>query len=435
MQPFNIPPPTRVHPNSLTTLESIKNSAVTVLCGRNNSGKSFLLRILLQSLGSETSYLGPARYSNFNVLAPYGFQPNRKSEKYLSLLRHFQNNNQNLDNSPLNLQQAISELNDEDRTLLFQLISQLLGADTQIKYTIPNNSMSQKFVDVDGFNLSFTSSGFRLVITLLTCLLDKDYNRYLIDEPELGLSPEIQGVFADWLLDDQNRARYLPHMTNVVLATHSPVFLDRRTIGNNVIVDRIGSDITLKRIETVQELNSLQFRLLGNRFETMFLPSAILLVEGKTDHAYLSRLINLKAPNSTVSVINANSDSRIRDIVAVARQMFGDIRRSPYAQRIFVILDARHGQGLRDQLGRMGVDNIVVWDNNGIEFLYPQRLLENLFGKFTTLNITDDIISANGHGFTKQELNDYVLNGLRADEELPDELIQKLMGPLEKVLY
>jgi hypothetical protein len=297
--------------------------------------------------------------------------------------------------------------------------------------------MSQKYINVDGYNISFTSSGFRLVTTLLTSLLDTDYTRLLVDEPELGLSPEIQGAFADWLLDPAKRGSYLSHMAGVVLATHSPVFLDRKDLQNNVVVDRLGSDITLRRVVSIQELNALQFRLLGNRFETMFLPSAIILVEGKTDHAYLSRLIALRRPRSTVSVIQTSGDGRMREVLAIARQMLGDIARSPYAHRIFVVVDARHGQGLIDALVTMGLErqNIIVWSNNGIEFVYPRTTIEQRFGQFAGPVLDDDRVVINKHSVTKQELNEYVVNSLRGDEELPTELMDKLIRPLEELLF
>lgn len=437
MADYATAPPTSIHPDSRACYEWAKAAPLVVLCGRNNSGKSFLLRKLLQDHGQKASYLGPARYANFNVLTPYSPQRNRKNEKWQQLIRQIQNATQNIDNSPLNVQQAIAELSDEQRKVLFQLISNLLGATAAIQHTIAGNSMSQQYIDVDGYNLSYTSSGFRLVTTLLTSLLDRDYTHFLIDEPELGLSPEIQGVFADWVLDSSRRKEHLGHIGGVVLATHSPVFLDRRNIGNNVIVDRIGNEITLRRVASVQELNGLQFKLLGNRFETLFLPSAIVLVEGKTDHAYLTRLFALRKPESSVSVIHASNDSRMRDVMAIAKQMLEDVARSPYADRIFAVLDSRHGHGLADHLVQLGIkrDHIVVWDRNGIEYVYPRSVIEARFGQFSDIEIEGDRVSINGHSLTKQQLADHVVNNLRGNEELPPELMKKLIGPLESILF
>jgi len=381
--------------------------------------------------------LGPARYANFNVLTPYTPQRNRKNEKWQLLIRQIQNASQNVDNSPLNVQQAIAELSDDQRKVLFQLTSNLLGATAVIEHTIPGNCMSQQYIDVDGYNLSYTSSGFRLVMTLLTSLLDRDYTHFLIDEPELGLSPEIQGVFADWILDSSRRKEHLGHIGGVVLATHSPVFLDRKNIGNNVVVDRVGNQITLRRAASVQELNALQFKLLGNRFETLFLPSAIVLVEGKTDHAYLTRLFALRKPESSVSVIHASNDGRMRDVMGIARQMLGDVTRSPYADRVFAVSDSRHGHGLTDHLVQMGIrrDHVVVWDRNGIEYVYPHGVIEARFGQFSDIVMDGDRVVINGHTLSKQQLADYVVNSLRGNEELPAELMKKLVGPLESVLF
>ena len=78
----------------------------------------------------------------------------------------------------------------------------------ELKFTAPDNSMSQKYISVDGHNISYTSSGYRLITTLITSLLDDEYDTFLIDEPELGISPEAQGLFADFLFDKDIRKKY-----------------------------------------------------------------------------------------------------------------------------------------------------------------------------------------------------------------------------------
>jgi len=437
MTDYSATPPTKIATSSEAAYAAIRTAPLSVLCGRNNSGKSFLLRKLVQDIGQTASYLGPARYFNFNVLAAFSPRRNRKQEKWNELLRHLQNQNQNIDNSPMNLAQAIAELTDTERSLLFELVDRLLSSKTDIKYTVPENSMSQKYIAVDDYNLAFTSTGFRLVTTLLTSLLDTDYQRFLIDEPELGLSPEIQGIVADFIFAYENRKKYFPHIEAIVLATHSPIFLDRKTITNNYFVDRLGPEITIRQLTTVQDLNSLQFYLLGNRFESLFLPSAIILVEGICDYDYVKRLVALRFPNSLISVIQCNGDSRIRDVVHIARQMLSDIRRSPYADRIYVILDKIHGQGLVQELEDMGItkENIIVWDSNGIEFVYPHALLEKLFGSFTQLKIDGDNISANGITVRKRELSNFVGTQLSLEHKPPEELENRFLSKLEAITY
>jgi hypothetical protein len=127
----------------------------------------------------------------------------------------------------------------------------------------------------------------------------------------------------------------------------------------------------------------------------------------------------------------------MREVMAIARQMLGDVTRSPYSQRIFAVLDSRHGHGLVDQLVQMGIkrEHIVVWEGNGIEYVYPRKLLERRFGQFSDFTINGDIVIVNGHSVTKQELNNYVVNNLRGEEELPQELMEKLLTPLEAWLF
>ena len=198
-------------------IEEIKSSEYAVFVGRNNCGKTFLLKTLTQSIGESASYLGPARYQNFNLLGYYTPNQNKKRDKFREFTQQWRNQQQNIDNSPLNLQQAIAELNDENRDKLIEIVDLLLGAKLKILHTVEDNSMSQKYISCDGHNISYTSSGFRLITTLLTCLLDSDYETFLIDEPELGISPEAQGILADFLFDRSHRNNFSPILKQLSL--------------------------------------------------------------------------------------------------------------------------------------------------------------------------------------------------------------------------
>jgi predicted ATPase len=432
----------RTRPNTIIEamseglLDELCQERTVVLCGRNNSGKSFVLRKLLQRLGEKAFYLGPARYHNFTAFGAYGPSTNRKQQQYKSLLRQLETSEQNIDNSPLDLAQAIAELSDAQREQLFEVLDMLLGSRTEIRDSVAGNSMSQKYISVDGFNLAYQSSGFRLAATLLTCLFDSDYAYMLVDEPELGLSPEVQGVIADFLFDVDQRAKYFPHLKSIVLATHSPVLLDRRNIRSNVRISRDSQAIRLSRISNFQELNELQFQLLGNRFETLHLPSAIVLVEGKTDLAFVNRLLSLRFPGSAISVISCGNDSRVKEVVNLAKQMFGELSKSPYASRLFAVLDSTHSPGLVEELKRLGVfpQNIITWSKNGIEYFYPIAVLEQLYGAFSTLSITADVVSANGVDIRKKDLVDLVVARMTGKEPLVNEIEQKLIRPLQNLI-
>ncbi len=150
---------------------------------------------------------------------------------------------------------------------------------------------------------------------------------------------------ADFLFSRQRRAEYFPHVKTLIMATHSTIFLDRLNLKNNYIVEKAGDEISVRPIETQGEFNRVHFFLLGNRFETLFLPSAILLVEGKCDRMFIERVLAVKYPSTQFSVIDAGSDDRIKDVLATARNS-ASIPESPYHDRIFAIVDSVHARDL-----------------------------------------------------------------------------------------
>jgi predicted ATP-dependent endonuclease of OLD family len=412
-------PGTRIADPSLPSVQQIRDSEYAVLVGRNNCGKSFLLKTMTTQWGQTASYLGPARYQNFNVLGSYAPNRNRKNERWSQFMQHWNQQHQNIDNSPINLQQAIAELSDVQRSTLVEIVELLLGVKLEMRHTVDGNSMSQQYISVAGHNISYTSSGFRLITTLVTSLLDADYDTFLIDEPELGISPEAQGLLADFLFDRVHRAKYFPHIKTLVLATHSTVFLDRRVIQNNFTIAKTGDEISIRRVETLSDLNTVHFFLLGNRFETLYLPSAIVLVEGKCDLRFIERCLAIRFPSSQLSVIAANSDSRITEILTVARGILTDLQRSPYRDRIFVVLDSVHGAGLPQKLCEMGLppENVITWPQNGIEYYYPPTLLDSIFGLGGTITILGDRIIRNGLNYSKNELVERIVSLLTPDTQ------------------
>lgn len=429
MYEFDQKPATHFSDDAEKSLQAIRDSQYAVLVGRNNCGKSFLLKTLTQRWGEDASYLGPARYQNFHVLGYYTPNRNKKNDKWRNFINQWNQQQQNIDNSPINLQQAIAELTDKKRETLSEIIELLLGSKLEIKNTVPDNDMSQKFISVGGHNISYTSSGFRLITTLVTSLLDDDYDTFLIDEPELGISPEAQGVLADFLFDKEHRKNYFPHIKTLVLATHSTVFLDRNRISNNYTIEKTGDEISVGQVATQQDFNKIHFFLLGNRFETLYLPSLIVLVEGKSDHAFIREVLTKKYPNVQFSVVSANSDSRIKEVLNTAKNLLTDIQKSPYRDRIVVVLDSVHGSGLRGTLEAMGVlsENIVIWSKNGIEYFYPESILSKIFGEGGELSISGDDITRNGITYKKAELADKVCKLIAPDTPLEGEFSEKFM--------
>lgn len=432
---FDERPNTILSEEAQQNLERIKNSEYSVLVGRNNCGKSFLLKTLTEQIGQEAAYIGPARYTNFNSLSFY--QPNkRRKRQWWDQFQRWRRENHTMDNSPINLQQAIAEFDDATRQTFFELMTELLGVEIEIAKADPSNEMSQPYLRCGGHNLSFTSSGTRLIASILTCLLDKEYKTILIDEPELGISPEAQGTLADFLFDKTSRKRFFPHIETLVFATHSTVFLDRRRISNNYMVSKAGDEINIVQSQSQQDINNIHFFLLGNRFETLYLPSGIFIVEGKCEEVYLRRILEILYPDAVFSVILAGDDSRISQVVNMACNFFSDIQKSPYRDRIVPVLDSVHAKGLVEKIEKQGISkgNIVVWEQNGIEFYYPDEILDEIFGEGGVLEINDDIVSRNGISYKKYELAEKVTAGLTKETKYPEELKTKLFPKISTMV-
>jgi len=410
--------------------EILKNGRYSCIIGPNNAGKSFLLKCLAMEWEGKATYLGPARYSNFNALSPYAPQPDRKNNWYRQFSQQFASSAQNLDNSPFNTQQAIAELDNERRGTLFQIIEEVLGAKLSLQLAYPENEMSQRYISCNGHNFSYASSGTRLIVSIVTSLMDREFSHFLIDEPELGISPQAQGVLSDFIFNRTKRKKYFPHIEKIIFATHSALFLDKQEIGNNYIIDKVKNTIIVKRLSSLSEFNKIHFNLLGNRLESLFLPSYIFIVEGKTDEAFLKRVFEMKFPNNKISVINAGNDSEIKRYANMIKQIFPDLQNSPYKNRIFPVLDSIHGKGISDKLIGMGIpsENIIVWENNGIEYVYPESILTSIFGGAYKLDVSGDEIAANGQSFKKVELAERVNSMLDSETNFSKEFTEKILS-------
>ena len=429
-------PKTTIKNTGSINVRDLKDAKYAVLVGRNNSGKSFALKALTWHWGNVASYLGPGRYQNFNLLTHYTPTEDKQDQKWKQFSSHWANETQNVDNSPWNLQQAIAELTNDQRARLQEIVELLLNVRLEFKYTVENSDMSQKYVSCNNHNISFTSSGVRLITTLVTSLLDDSYEVVLIDEPELGISPEAQGILADFLSDQDKRRKYFPHIKTLFLATHSTIFVDRQNIRSNYVVEKNEDTITINRIENQREFNRLHFWLLGNRFETLYLPSLIVLVEGKSDHKFIDRVLSLKYPHSRFSIIAANSDSQIKHYLHMAKGLLNDIQRSPYHDRIFVLLDSVHSAGLAAEVVAMGIpgENVIKWSKNGIEYFYPEEVVDQIFGKGPELQIMEDVVSRNGISMSKAELADRVSAMLHAETKMNPEFQRELLDKINMTL-
>lgn len=159
-------------------------------------------------------------------------------------------------------------------------------------------------------------------------------------------------------------------------------------------------------------------------------------MEGKTDYTFIDRVLNLRYPNSQLSVVSANSDSRIKEVLNVAKGLLTDLRKSPYRDRILIVLDSVHSKSLPRELSAMGVPekNIITWSQNGIEHLYPSTIIDKIFGGGESIELHGDIVSRNGNSYSKAELVDKVVSLLTKETLMHTEFSEKLLTPLDAIL-
>jgi len=161
----------------------------------------------------------------------------------------------------------------------------------------------------------------------------------------------------------------------------------------------------------------------------------LLVVEGKTDHAYIDRVTQLRLPERRITVIPGAGD--VKKKIYGLREAFGGLQKSPFRPRLFVVLDKTHQPNLEAELEKLGIlsANIVVWTKNGIEYYYPPDLLATIFActpeRLNDLTVTGDVVSLNGISKTKSELATEVLRQMDGSTRLPEEFEARLLRPLE----
>ncbi len=305
-----------------------------------------------------------------------------------------------------------------------------------IELEFEENTMSRRYISCKGHNLSFSSSGVRLTTSIITSLLDDDYEVFLIDEPELGISPEAQIKLANFLFNKNYKSKYFPHVKSIIFATHSSLFLDKFTLTNNYEIEKKEDTINITQAKTLSDLNRIYFYLLGNRFENLFLPSVIVFTEGPSDELFITKVLELSFPDQIISVINSNSDGKMKEILHWMSIIFKDIQKSPYRSRIIPIFDKIHDKTAVDNFVKKGIpkENIIIWEKNGIEYYYPKEIISELCGGFDDLIIDGDKIKINELNYTKIQLANNVVNKIDVNTQYCCEFKKKLIDKLKKLI-
>ena len=423
-------------PTMQDIVASRPGAIATIMTGGNNSGKSAYLKQII----SDTRYLyvGVNRFYSFHHLPLYTQNNEEIAQWFLQQKSSEQQMFQNFEGSFFNCSSAITRLSNERRNLLFKKFEELFGIKGEVCAEDANNDFSNRFVSIGGDSLSVTSSGTRLFLGLLAALMDERFLCIAIDEPELGLSPALQRKLADIIIRGIERDVLFPHKPHVVLSTHSHLFLDKNTWHNNYLVSKNGDNIIAKPCSSVTEIHNIQFNLLGNDLSELFLPDIVIFVEGETDQIFLKRILNCHLPSLRVVIEECGGDIGRR--LSSWSSSLGDMQLSPYRTRTFVVCDRVVQAGLEQACRKIGLpaSNVIKWSANGIEFVYPDDILSQIYRQSdisaASLEINGDWVSFGDIGYKKVELCIIVVDQLTISTLLPSELLEKFLTPLREMM-
>jgi len=167
-------------------------------------------------------------------------------------------------------------LNDSLQMLIFNIYKPFSNA--TLGFTTSENQ------SVSATNLgSGVSTLFALCLVVSFSENSKNPIIILIDEPELHLHSDLQKSLFTFLKEKPFQA---------ILATHSHLCLDKKDVRNNFVLENDDSETIIVRTDGV-ELADLQFRLLGNSLDDLYVPEKILIVEGKFDRKILMKCFSL----------------------------------------------------------------------------------------------------------------------------------------------
>jgi predicted ATP-dependent endonuclease of OLD family len=151
--------------------------------------------------------------------------------------------------------------------------------------------------------------GLKELITLLTFLYENEHDCIIFDEPELHLHPQFQAFLLKEIRDFAGNPKIDPEKKIIFIITHSPYFLDLRTIDDlkNVIVchyNKLPSFIDGLEPQDEYILKKFLPRFNTHQKQFFFSPNPV-FVEGYTDQQIISLLFdkldyNISASGSCV---------------------------------------------------------------------------------------------------------------------------------------
>lgn len=258
----------------------------------------------------------------------------------------------------------------------------------------------------------------------------------LIDEPELHLQADLQKNLQEYLNQNKN--------FQTIIATHSHLFINKENTKNNVVLESTTEEIQIKYCDQI-DISDLQFRLLGNSIEDLFIPEKILLVEGKYDKNVILKCIELlKQQLLQIQIIPVGGKDNILNKSEDYGKVLEEILKKGkwYSDYIIKVIKIIVDNNVPDEKIDNWVTNynfnkekqIKKIERDDIEYLYPEGLIkecventklrdgsklnEKSKDKIIKIILEDDKLSDKnecqqvGNRISKARLNSYIVDNI-----------------------
>jgi putative ATP-dependent endonuclease of OLD family len=258
-------------------------------------------------------------------------------------------------------------------------LDQSVVASDEVKYTEIENSFrritnqrldlaqAQTYVrkGIRRLPLYFEGGGIQAIINMIFELRSEPEKGYIfgIEEPESHSHPELQRRFFKDI-------KMLSEQSQIFIATHSPIFVNRTELDSTWIVKIVDSET---RVEKIAELKEIINEIGAKPSDIFFFADRILFVEGKTEETVLpayAKQLGIDITDVAVVPVEGKNQARLnlKTWIKITRNTLP----------IFLILDNDAKDAIEEvkKEGLIDRDNYHLWERGSIEDYYPSEILE-----------------------------------------------------------
>lgn len=401
-----------------TILPDDKN--VLIIVGGNNSGKSTFLRSITKTLGGDAYRVDVNR----TILKGEGAQNKSYVDNYQGYFSQLQSSDTDNFEKSIQTLQDLFLLKDTERTPVIDWYNKYFPNHIYEEREDPENSASPMFLKVNGFPITKQGSGMRATLEIFIKLFDPKIKVLCIDEPELGLEPYLQKYFFQALKDKATAEK------KIIIATHSHHFLVYDDVASNFVCERNSSGRI--QISPVENLKNVIFRLLGNSLSSFLLPEKILILEGPSDTTFLYTVLALSNKEQYAIHGSGGSGSITYAVNSITQFLkFNEAQLPVYKDNLYVMVDKpTKDLAVREWQKLLGNTNkICTLGKNGVEYYYPERILQEVF------NTTEPVDTIVDNYLREGEFNDKRLSKTELARVVAKNLTEEDIHDLDNQLF